>query len=465
MTALLEGLEATVARSSSLERTKRIDAEYFRCDFLASEALLKSKPHDHVAALAKVSDGNHFTISEDFVEKGVPYYRGQDVVGQFFIENATPNYITEEAYNRTYMRRSHLRKGDVLLSIVGTIGELSLVGADTPATCSCKLAILRPNAIRSELLATFLRSRHGRNQIKRLTRGAVQQGIILEDMDQLWVPKLSKDLENAVVQAVNSASNLRQKASRLTRQAESELFSALGLADWTPSEPLTYVKRLSNTFFERRLDAQFHRPKYDKLRSLLEDRFDIITLEGLVQKGRTVPYSDGGEIPIIRSGDLSDIEDEEKFLRAEASEPIFYLNFGDVLISSIGFGSIGKVQVYDKISKHGTVSEVTVIRQQRLNPYYLAAYLRSPLGQLQIDRYITGATGQLHLYPRDVEKIFVPVLPNEQQENFEKIYREARQTITNSKSLLDSAQRAVEIAIERSEQAALVFLAEHKDVA
>ena len=69
-------------------------------------------------------------------------------------------------------------------------------GHHQPATCSCKLAILRPRDVTlPEFLAVFLRSEHGQNQIERLTRGAVQKGLILEDMDQLWVPSLSEEFE------------------------------------------------------------------------------------------------------------------------------------------------------------------------------------------------------------------------------------------------------------------------------
>jgi hypothetical protein len=87
----------------------------------------------------------------------------------------------------------------------------------------------------------------------------------------------------------------------------------------------------------------------------------------------------------------------------------------------------GKVQVFDKPGRYGTVSEVTVVHQTIFNPYYLAAFLRSKVGQYQIGRFITGATGQLHLYPRDVEKIFVPVHDNQQQSEFQTIAENVRQ--------------------------------------
>ncbi|MCI0525328.1 MAG: restriction endonuclease subunit S [Acidobacteria bacterium] len=199
---------------------------------------------------------------------------------------------------------------------------------------------------------------------------------------------------------------------------------------------------------------------FDELRRELEKRWRVEDLSGRVHKGRSIAYSEHGDVPIIRSGDLVDIEDDTRFLRAYSSEPIIYLRRGDVLISSIGFGSIGKVQIFDKPGRYGTVSEVTIIRQQAFNPYYLAAFLRSRAGQHQIDRFITGATGQLHLYPRDVERIFVPLPDASTQLEFQTIAQEERRHRQYARDLLNRAIRAVEIAIEDSEAAALRFLDE-----
>ncbi len=156
--------------------------------------------------------------------------------------------------------------------------------------------------------------------------------------------------------------------------------------------------------------------------------------------------------------DLRDIDNEGRFLKAAPGEPFFALKRGDVLISSIGFGSIGKVQVFDKPEPHGTVGEVTVLRQNVLNPYFVAAFLRSPIGQLMIERYITGATGQQHLYAKDVAKIFIPVLDEKTQVEFQRAAQAARAARREAKELLARAQHAVELAIEQDEKTALVSL-------
>lgn len=361
------------------------------------------------------------------------------------------------------MTRSHLKRGDVLLSIVGTIGELSLVASDGPATCSCKLAILRPRSVSAEYLAVALQSRYGRLQIERLTRGAVQMGLNLDDLDQILVPRLSGNTELRIAQLVTEAKRKRDQSEITLQAAEQRLFTALGLADWSPPDRLTRVCRLSDLATAARWDSQFHLSSVDGYLDRLSRRFelDVIGSFSEVTNGDPVQYAEDGEdggIPIIRSGDLANIYNGTRLLRAAGGQSVFKLEIGDVLISSIGFGSIGKVQVFDLPGVYGTVSEVTVVRQRRLDPYYLASFLRSKVGQLQIERWITGATGQLHLYPRDVKRILVPMGDPEVQQYMRRSAEEARYSQYQSAELLKTAKRTVEIAIEQDETAALRFL-------
>ena len=69
---LLEGLEVTERNLSSLERTWRIDAEFFQRKHLTVETKLAALPCKSVADIAAVADGNHFSISDSFVEQGIP---------------------------------------------------------------------------------------------------------------------------------------------------------------------------------------------------------------------------------------------------------------------------------------------------------------------------------------------------------------------------------------------------------
>ena len=57
------------------------------------------------------------------------------------------------------------------------------------------------------------------------------------------------------------------------------------------------------------------------------------------------------------------------------------------------------------------------VDQAKVNPYYLADYLRAGGGAIQIERLYTGATGLIELQPDEVDQILVDLLsgPDEQK--------------------------------------------------
>ena len=117
----MDGHECSEIWFSELERTNRLDSEFYKKKSLKIVEFLKRMQAKPLTDYVDVSDGNHMGISNKFTDKGIPYYRGQDI-HNFFIENANPICIDENTYNCSYMHRSHIKKNDILLSIVGTIG-------------------------------------------------------------------------------------------------------------------------------------------------------------------------------------------------------------------------------------------------------------------------------------------------------------------------------------------------------
>lgn len=462
----MKGLEATVARSSDLERTARIDAEYFQKRFLRSAALIDRWDRDHVAALTHVSDGNHFSISEDFVEEGVPYYRGQDVTDRFFIETAAPIHITREAFDQRHMVRSHLKKGDVLLSIIGTIGELSLVASEDPATCSCKLAILRPHVVSPEYLAVFLRSEHGQNQIERMTRGAVQKGLILEDMDQLWVPKVSEPFEKRIVETVRASRATRDLTTRKQVEAEAILLAALGLANWTPPEPLAYSARASDVFVSGRFDAQYFMPAKELVKQslaalsgqLLSDRIDSIREQWmpdrapLTMRVRNYDVTDA-LVPLL------DAEKETSFA-ADIGSMKKVLKDGDVAISRLRayLKEVAVVRTGDHIPSVGS-SEFIVLRPKgkEISPETLMVFLRSPPVQTVL-KWCQDGSQHPRFSEADLLSIPVPDAVATVSGQITKIVQDGFTARHRASKLLEAAKRAVEIAIEDGEPAAMAYL-------
>ena len=146
------------------------------------------------------------------------------------------------------------------MSIIGTIGEASLVKSVSEATCSCKLAILRPKNISSEYLAAYLSSRIGKTLTDRWKRGAVQTGLLLEDMDQLPVARFTTKFEDTVKDYVDLGFLALEDSRLLQRDSEQTLLQALNLDRWIQPEALTYTRSSSDAFAAGRLDAEYFHP-------------------------------------------------------------------------------------------------------------------------------------------------------------------------------------------------------------
>lgn len=432
--------------------------------------LVRSTNHDDVATAADVFDGNHFSISADFVDEGIPYYRGQDVVGNFFIEQAAPNHITEEAFERSYMLRSHLKKGDVLLSIVGTIGELSLVMEEKPATCSCKLAIFRPRSITPEYMAVALQSSIGRLQIERLTRGAVQMGLILEDMDQLLVPRLSQTLECRITNQVQKSKHLRAQFLDGISQAEEYLTAQLGISTTPLPEPLAYSS--SSKFIESadRLDSQYFMPAKTNTIDALS-ALPGSTIGNVFSSIREMvsPVKDNS-LGLVRNFNLTHalepvLDDEKELIEFEdVGSTKKKIRFGDVVISRLR-SYLKEIALVKCCDAHPAVcsSEFIVLRPKRsdclIAPETLMIFLYSQPVQT-ILKWCQDGSQHPRFSEKDLLKIPLPDAVAEASLKIENFVGEALTARRKSIVLISTAKRAVEIAVEQDELAANQFLDE-----
>lgn len=82
---------------------------------------------------------------------------------------------------------------------------------------------------------------------------------------------------------------------------------------------------------------------------------------------------------------------------------------GDVLLASTGDGTLGKACVYDLDMPAIADGHVTIIRvnRKKIDPYFLADYLRSGFGANQIQRLYTGSTGLIELTTEHVKHLVV----------------------------------------------------------
>ena len=445
---------------SELERTSRIDSEFYKKENLAIQFLLKNTKSLPLTEYVTVSDGNHMSISDNFSETGVPYYRGQDI-HDFFIENANPICIPKSIFDLGTMQRSHLKKHDVLMSIVGTIGEISIVTTDANATCSCKLAILRPKKnVSSEIIALYLQSKYGQNQIRKFIRGAVQMGFILEDINQIFVPAFSKDFQSKIESLVKSAHERLEESKSLYVQAENLLLSELGMSNENPSENSSScggsanvsIKRFSDVFQSGRLDSEYYQKKYD----LIEEKISHLETLQISEIGKlndkNFSPEENAEYKYIELADIGNQGEISSCTLAKGSElptrARRIVHKGDVLVSSIE-GSLQSCAIVPSEFDGALCSTgFYVIEPETINAETLLIMLKSENIQLLLKKGCSG-TILTNISKEEFLKIRIPFLPPEIQSKIASLVQSSFVCRAESRQLLQNAKTLVEQEIEK----------------
>lgn len=81
----------------------------------------------------------------------------------------------------------------------------------------------------------------------------------------------------------------------------------------------------------------------------------------------------------------------------------------DILITSTGTGTLGRTSIWYKDEPAFNVPENSFLRGPiGVNPYFVAAFLSTKYGTLQLFQNQRGSSGQLHLYPVDIRRIVIP---------------------------------------------------------
>lgn len=409
-------------------------------------------------------------ISDNFTLTGVPYYRGQNI-HNYFIEESNPICIDFKTFNLPVMKRSHLKEGDVLLSIVGTIGGVALVSSNENATCNCKLAILRPENTDGYFLSAFLKSKYGQNQIKKFTRGAVQMGLILEDMNQIMVPIFSKDFQKKIRELIQKAKEKSYLTKQTYQQAETILLDAIGLLNFELSEESINVKSFKESFgITKRLDAEYYQKKYEQVIQKIvtqkhETLINIVDILKSIEPGSD-NYSDNNGFPFYRVADYNKfgLSSPDKKLSssfvAEHKDLIEKLQpkKGTILFSKDG--SVGTAYLLredlDGITS-GAIIHLQVKNINEIIPAYLTLALNSKLVQMQAERD-SGGSIILHWRKEEIEQVVVPIIDFKKQVQIADLVEESFKLKTESEKLLEVARKAVEIAIETSEDMAIKFI-------
>lgn len=150
---------------------------------------------------SKITDGSHNPPSGIAENLGYMMLSSQNVINdKINYDNA--RYLRKEDFEKENAR-TDLKNGDVLLTIVGTVGRTAIISNEKNITLQRSVAVLKPiKEIKSEYLVGALKSDDVVKQLNKGAKGVAQKGIYLNDLKKLMIPVPPIELQNKFAEFV-----------------------------------------------------------------------------------------------------------------------------------------------------------------------------------------------------------------------------------------------------------------------
>ena len=450
--------------TSELYNHGRSDPEYFLPKHTKVEADLKAVSTLPLRKLGLLSCSAFYPAATHlYTTKGVPFLRCVDIVNFPVISPDQPFVRIPKSFADAHSTLRSLRSGDVIISKVGTPCYAAVLSAEMVESVMTRTVLgisqIDQSIIDPYYLVAFLRSRHGFDQLMRERELTIQYQLTLDRTRKVKVFIPAKAVQKMVGDLVRKYyQSSRSNVDNYT-QAQQLLEAELGLGKLDLDKSVDYTAKfstvsLSDTYNAGRIDAQCFSTeailyknwllKYtqcERLRNLL-----CATGKGHQQTETIKGTTNYCSIKHISGRELIDVSK-----CSPVKEPRIAKQ-NDLLLAITGatIGKIGIVRRYSSLAFSGDLLRLRATAE--ISPYYLLVVLNHQIGQIQFNRWITGSTNG-HLAPRDVERILIPRLSEDVENQIASLMKESLSKRFESEALLEQAKNRVEQFIEEAVQA------------
>lgn len=315
-----------------------------------------------------------------------PYIRVRDLNGKRTLELDSSFEFVDDETQKT-ISRYIVNDGDIVLSIVGTIGLVAIVGKslnEANLTENCvKLTSL--SGVDRDFLYYFLKSSYGQQEITRGTVGAVQAKLPIKNIQDITIPlpdELTQSKIAAVLSSLDTKIETNQKINDNLQQQVATIFH-----QWFVANPES-------------------------------EKWPLVTLDSLtslVSRGIAPKYTDDSVQIVLNQKCIRDHYIDVSLARRHNPKVINekWLQYGDLLINSTGEGTLGRASQVWFVPDNMTVdSHVTIVRPKGPHLlFYIGLWGISH--EREIEALHTGSTGQTELPRERVKAMELPLPDND----------------------------------------------------
>jgi len=459
----------SIVKLSELEGAKRLDAEYYKPEYLEIDQKIKRLKHFQFnQIISSFSSGKNLPQIECCKDK-IAYIRTQNV-RPILIDKEGLTCINPQVKNPPL-----LEEGDLVFVRVGEgVGNSSIITSEwANSSYSDNVIRIKIRYLDPYFVIVFLNSNVGKKYLERVKKGSARSLISKENINLIKIFEPLPKIAQYCRDTIREAQTLIANSESIYSQAENLLLEELGLKDFKPKCEKTYTDKLSDTFSAHRIDAEYFQPAYEEIiEKLRENNIELQPLRKFIlsiQKGiepGSENYRDEGK-PFIRVSNLSKYgftDRDQKYLSEELYQQLretYEPKQGDFLLTKDATPGIAYV-VKEQIE--GIISSGILrlqINDNEINKEYLALCINSIVGKMQVERDCGGSV-ILHWKPEQVKRLQIPLLPLSIQQEIASLVQQSHEARKKAKELLELAKRAVEIAIEEGEEKAINFLSRIK---
>lgn len=379
---------------------------------------------------------NFVEFSETYKDGWIEFLRVQDL-RRGYVDTGKVLWTSPESHN--LMKKSQVLPGDILLSIIGTLGVAARWTEKHECNsnqCIAKIR-LKPNYDPGYVIAA-LNSPTMQILIHRDATGTVQKGLSLGGTRRLRLPIPDPKIQAYIGDKVRLAEKCREEALISKTRASQKLKEQIQHNEQEVATHysdkfekllgIPYCVSIKAELLSERLTAVSYNNNFLEFMALvnasehvfveLGEHYDISAMIGW-KNLTTADYVRQG-IKMLRVTDISGyfvlLNDAVQVSSSKVDEqPQIHLQTGDVVFSKDGTLGIAAVmpKVDELVCAGSTLARLRK-RTQLLDPYYLCAFLNSPYTAAQISYYISGIA-QPHITQEYIKQIKVPLLPTSSQ--------------------------------------------------
>jgi len=419
-----------------------------------------------------ISSQYGLSIAMNDERNGVPIYRMNEISNMMCSRNILKFAPISEEETEAYK----LNDKDVLFNRTNSqvfVGRTGIFRefSDEPTVFASYLVRIVPNVeiVTPEYLTTFLNTKYGIRDVKRRARISINQSNVnAEELKRVEIPLVEKELQLLISSGFDDAFDYLRKSEAKFKEAENILLSELGLTNWQPKHQLTFIKNYSDTEQAGRIDAEYYQPKYDEIIEAIKSYSG-----GWDTLGNLVPLKDKNYTPkstkeykyielsnIAGNGEITGCMSE--FGNELPSRARRIVASGDVIVSSIE-GSLSSIALVGKEYNNALCSTgFYVINSSLFNSETLLVLMKSIAGQMLLKKGCNG-TILTAINKDEFRKIIFPEIAEQKQLEIQQKVTESFNLRKQSKHLLETAKKAVEMAIEEDEKAATKWLRDKVD--